>query len=76
MASAVEHKQQVIEAQEQRIRRLDQANARLLQALAELRGQAARGTGGEDGGGGGGVLIDATACNGRQEVTGFKTSSC
>ncbi|RUS72774.1 hypothetical protein EGW08_019460, partial [Elysia chlorotica] len=68
MASAVEHKQQVIEAQEQRIRRLDQNNARLLQALAE-------------GGGGGGVaaasvLVDAAAVNGRQEVTGFKTSSC
>ncbi|GFR95270.1 disabled-like protein 2-interacting protein [Elysia marginata] len=71
MASAVEHKQQVIEAQEQRIRRLDQANARLVQALADLRGQAARGAGEDNG-----VLVETAACNGRQEVTGFKTSSC
>ncbi|GFO49047.1 ras GTPase-activating protein ngap-like isoform x9 [Plakobranchus ocellatus] len=75
MASAVEHKQQVIEAQEQRIRRLDQANARLVQALAELRGQAARGGAAEEATGNG-VLIEASSCNGRQEVAGFKTSSC
>ncbi|CAG5129548.1 unnamed protein product, partial [Candidula unifasciata] len=42
MASAVEHRQQVIEVQEQRIRKLDQANNKLLQDLADLKGRALR----------------------------------
>lgn len=38
MSQAVEHKTQVIEVQEQRLRTLDQANNRLLQALKDLKG--------------------------------------
>lgn len=40
MQKVVNEKQQVIEVQEQRIRTLDNANAKLLQALAELKEHA------------------------------------
>lgn len=71
MASAVEHKQQVIEVQEQRIRKLDQANNKLLQALADLKGRAARAAADEN--------SNSSTCNGilgNAEIAGFKTSSC
>ena len=77
MSSAVEHKQQVIEVQEQRIRTLDQANGKLLQALQELKGRA---------------LAEAEESqreeerrerrdrtngqNDQKDLAGFKTSSC
>lgn len=73
MASAVEHKQQVIEVQEKRIRSLDLANQKLLQALTELKGKA-RSAHLEN--------EDPSSCNGlaaghkKMEVAGFKTSSC
>ena len=40
MQKVVHEKQQVIEIQEQRLRTLDNANAKLLQALAELKEHA------------------------------------
>lgn len=71
MASAVEHRQQVIEVQEQRIRKLDQANNKLLQALADLKGRAVRAAADEN--------SNSSVCNGilgNTEIAGFKTSSC
>ncbi|CAG5133799.1 unnamed protein product, partial [Candidula unifasciata] len=72
MVSAVEHKQQVIDVQEQRIKKLDQANRRLLQALADLKGRASTGVTDEN-------SNSASDCNGEfenSEVAGFRTSSC
>lgn len=73
MVSVVEHKQQVIDVQEQRIKKLDQANRRLLQALADLKGRrASMGATDEN-------SNSALTCNGEfenNEVAGFKTSSC
>lgn len=77
MASAVEHKQQVIEVQEQRIRRLDEANNKLHQALADLKARAARAADSQDENSN--SALD-NSCNGvdiiTTEIAGFKTSSC
>lgn len=71
MVTAVEHKQQVIELQEQRIQNLDDANNKLIQALADLRTRAE------------GAAVDqnsnSSSC-GRvvqnHRVVGLRTSSC
>ncbi|XP_059147892.1 disabled homolog 2-interacting protein-like isoform X9 [Physella acuta] len=77
MASAVEHKQQVIEVQEQRIRKLDEANNKLHQALADLKARAARAADNQDENSN--SALD-NSCNGvdiiTTEIAGFKTSSC
>ncbi|XP_055897113.1 ras/Rap GTPase-activating protein SynGAP-like isoform X7 [Biomphalaria glabrata] len=76
MASAVEHKQQVIEVQEHRIRKLDEANSKLLLSLADLKARAARAAALEERDENSNSS-PATLCNGDvQEIAGFKTSSC
>ncbi|CAL1545446.1 unnamed protein product [Lymnaea stagnalis] len=78
MASAVEHKQQVIEVQEQRIKNLDKANNKLIQALADLKARAAKAAALENRDENSNSATSAL-CNGvtvTKEIAGFKTSSC